>query len=125
MPEYKVLETECGPMISHSRATVYDVMLTYDQGHDIFFICVNHNLTFVQAQIVLEYIEEHRERLEKDLEEILPRMAQREQYYRQIEAEIRVKIDRQPITPKRAAFYALREKNRQRREASDITNYSQ
>ena len=115
MKEYKILETECGPMISHSRATVYDVMLTHDEGYDIFFICVNYNLTPAQAQVALDYIEEHRAELEADLNEILPKMAERERHYRAIHEEIRKKIAQKPMTPKRAAFYALREKNRRAR----------
>lgn len=105
MPDYKILETELGPMISHSRTSIYDVMLTLDKGNDIFFICVNHNLDFVQAQIALEYIEEHREQLEADLREILPVKAAREAEHRARQAEIEREIAQLPMTPKRKAFY--------------------
>ena len=125
MKEYKILETECGPMISHSRATVYDVMLTHDEGHDIFFICVNYNLTPIQAQVALDYIEEHREALEADLKELLPKMAERERHYRAIEEKIRKKIAKKPITPERAAFNALRDKNRKARSHNSAANHSQ
>ena len=110
MPDYKILETELGPMISHSRTSVYDVMLTLDKGNDTFFICVNHNLDFVQAQIALEYIEENREQLEADLREILPIKAAREKEHRAIQAEIERKIAQLPMTPKRKAFYEALEK---------------
>ncbi len=105
MPDYKILETELGPMISHSRTSVYDVMLTLDKGNDIFFICVNHNLDFVQAQIALEYIAEHREELEADLREILPIKAAREKEHRAIQAEVERKIAQLPMTPERAELY--------------------
>jgi len=107
---YHILETEQGPMISHSRVSVYDVMLAHDEGDDLFTICVVYGLTPVQTQIALEYIEQHREQLAQDLKEILPKKAERERYYRAIAAE-REKIPVK-MTPQRAAFYALLEKNR-------------
>lgn len=110
--DYRIIETDLGPMIHNTRVSVYDVMLAHDEGQDLFHICVNYNLKPVQVQITLEYIEEHRAQLAKDLKEILPKKAERERYYRALEAEIREKINELPMTPERAAFYALREKNR-------------
>ena len=40
-----------------------------------------------------------------------------ERHYNAMAAEIQKKIAQEPMTPKRAAFYALLEKNRQRRAA--------
>ncbi|MEM7537517.1 MAG: hypothetical protein AAF639_35430 [Chloroflexota bacterium] len=115
MREYKIIETNLGPMISHSRVMVYDVMLTRDEGEDIFFICVNYNLEYMQAKIALDYIEEHREQLEADLKEILPKKAERERHYREIQKAIRQQIAQMPMTPKRATFNALLEKSRRAR----------
>lgn len=111
--DYRIEETDLGPMIHNTRVSVYDVMLAHDEGQDLFHICVNYNLKPVQVQITLEYIEEHRVQLEEDLREILPKKAERERYYRSLAAE-RAKIPVQ-MTPERAAFYALREKNRKLR----------
>ena len=80
--EYKILETDSGPMLSHSRASVYDVMLADEEGQDVFQICLNYNLTPVQVQIALEYIEQHRAQLIQDLKEILLKQAKRERHYR-------------------------------------------
>ena len=113
--DYRIIETDLGPMIHNTRVSVYDVMLAHDEGQDLFHICVNYNLKPVQVQITLEYIEEHRAQLAEDLKEILPKKAERERYYRALEAEIREKINQLPMTPERAAFYALREKNRKLR----------
>lgn len=116
MPDYKIIETDLGPMISRSRTSVYDVMLSHKEGDDFFCICVTHNLTPVQIQVALDYIEENWDRLEEDLKEILPKKAENERYHRAITAEVQKKIDQLPMTPKRAAFYALRDKLRQERK---------
>ena len=106
---YEIVETSLGPTISRSRTTVYDVMLANDAGHDMYRICVNYNLTPLQVMVALEYIKQHREKLELELKDILKKKAEREEYYRTIAAE-RKKI---PVvmTPQRAAFYALRQKH--------------
>lgn len=107
MPNYTVNETDLGPLISHSRASVYDVMQAHDAGHDLYYICVNYNLTPLQVQIALEYIEAHRPQLESELAEILQQKAENERFHRAVAAE-REKIIL-PMTPKRQAFYDLRE----------------
>lgn len=112
MPDYQILETELGPMISHSRSSVYDVMLAHDAGHDLFYICVNNNLQPVQVLIALEYIEEHRATLEADLREILPRKAAYEREHRAKQAEIEQIIAQKPMTPERMKLYAHMEKLR-------------
>ena len=109
---YKVLETEIGPMISESRTSVYDVLLSEQEGDDFFAICVIHNLKPLQVQVALEYIEEHRAQLEAELPELLAKKAENERYHRAIAAEREKLIGELPMTPKRAAFYALREKHR-------------
>lgn len=119
---YEIIETSLGPMISRSRTTVYDVMLANDAEHDMYRICVNYNLTPLQVMVALEYIEQHREKLELELKDILKKKAEREEYYRTIAAK-RKKI---PVvmTSQRAAFYALREKHLLG-ETSNGTSYSQ
>lgn len=109
---YKVLETEIGPMISESRTSVYDVLLSQQEGDDFFAICVIHNLKLLQVQVALEYIEEHRAQLEAELPELLAKKAENERYHRALVAERDKLIGELPMTPKRAAFYALREKHR-------------
>ena len=84
---YKVLETEIGPMISESRTSVYDVLLSEQEGDDFFAICVIHNLKPLQVQVALEYIEEHRAQLEAELPELLAKKAENERYHRAIVAE--------------------------------------
>ncbi len=111
-PDYSVVETELGPMVGQSRTSIYDVLITLNEGEDFDSICVIHNLKIVQTQAALEYIEVHREQLEAELPELLAKKAENERYHRAIAAEREKLIGELPMTPKRAAFYALREKNK-------------
>ena len=56
---YSVIESEIGPLISESRATVYDVMEAYDAGLSRYDICWNYNLVPLQLEAALEYISRH------------------------------------------------------------------
>ena len=125
-PDYQILETELGPMISRSRTSVYDVMEMQNKGYDLLSLCTIHNLNPVQVMVALEYIEQHRKRLEPELKELLEKRAEREQYYRLLAAERQKMIAQKPMTPKRAAFYVQRERNRRLREErkSNGTNHS-
>jgi len=109
---YSVIETGIGPVISDSRTTVYDVMQVYDEGLSRYDICRTYNLKPLQMETALEYIQEHRETLKSELAGILIKKAEYERYHRAIEAEVRKKIAQLPMTPERAKFYALLEKNR-------------
>jgi hypothetical protein len=86
-------------------------MLANDASHDMYRICVNYNLTPLQVMVALEYLEQHREKLELELKDILKKKAEREEYYR-------------TMTRQRAAFYALREKHLLG-ETSNGTSYSE
>ena len=56
---YCVIESEIGPLISESRATIYDVMEAYDAGLSRYDICWNYNLVPLQLEAALEYISRH------------------------------------------------------------------
>ncbi|MCB0093450.1 MAG: hypothetical protein KDE54_36425 [Caldilineaceae bacterium] len=109
---YKTLETDIGSMVSESRTSVYDILLSQQEGDDFYAICVIHNLKPLQVQVALEYIEKHPAQLEAELPALLAQKAENERYHRAIAAERGKLIADLPMTPKRAAFYALREKNR-------------
>lgn len=111
-PDYRVIETEIGPMVGQSRTSVYDVLLSLKQGDDFFAICVIHNLKPVQVHTALEYIEAHRQQLEAELPALLAKKAENERYHRAIAAEREKLIAQLPMTPKRKALYELREKNK-------------
>ena len=119
---YQIIESEIGPLISESRTTVYDVLEAYDEGLSLYDICRTYNLRPLQLETALEYIEEHRERAQSGLAEILKKKAQRERHYNAIAAKIRKKIAQEPMTPERAAFYAWHEKKRQRHAAFETSD---
>lgn len=125
VPDYKIIETEDGPMISHSRKSVYDVMLTQADGKDFYAICVIHGLSPIQVQVALAYIEEHRSELEPDLPAIRQALAERQVHYEAIAAEIRQEIAQRRLTPEQQAFYALLAQNRQRRGQNGTIHHSE
>ena len=117
---YEIRETPSGPMISESRTSVYDILLSQQEGDSFYEMCVIYNLKSLQVQIALEYIDEHREQLEAELPELLAKKAEREQYYRALAAE-RKKIPPK-MTPLRKAFNELREKNQMREKNGEFTS---
>ncbi|MFN8493772.1 MAG: DUF433 domain-containing protein [Caldilineaceae bacterium] len=120
----RIIESELGPLISESRATVYDVMEAEDEGYSPFEISRIYNLSPHQVQVALNYIAQHREELAPKLKEILRKAAEREQYHRALVAEIEKQRPVQ-MTPQRAALRDLLEKSRREREASVHANHSQ
>jgi len=111
-PDYSVVETEIGPMVGESRTTVYDVLLSLKEGEGFYALCMIHNLKPEQVHATLDYIEVHRAELEAKLPELLAKKAENERYHRAIAAEREKLIAQLPMTPKRKAFYELREKNK-------------
>lgn len=109
---YEILETDIGPVVSQSRTTVYDILLSQQEGEDFNALCVIHNLKPLQVQVALEYIEENRDQLAAELPDLLAKKAENERYHRAIAAEREKLIADLPMTPEREAYYALREKNR-------------
>ena len=83
----------------------------------MYEISATYNLTPLQVKTAVDYIEKHRATLEPELVEAIRAREERERYYRALEKDIWEKIAQQPMTPQRAAFYALREKNRQAAKA--------
>jgi len=107
-----ILESDLGPLISESRASVYDVMEADDEGYAPSDIGKIYNLSPHQVQVALAYIAQHREQLAPELKELLIKKAERERYYRTLAEEIK-RQHPVPMTPQRAAVYALIEKSRQ------------
>lgn len=115
---YHIIESDLGPLISESRMTVYDVLEAQNSGQTLYEISMNRNLSPMQVQVAFEYIEQHRERLQAELEEILKVAAERKRYYDAIAEEIRQKIAQLPMTPQRAKLQELIAQNRARREVN-------
>lgn len=125
IPDYTIIETENGPMLSHSRKSVYDVMLSQADGKDFFAICVIHGLNSVQVQIALDYIAEHRTELEAELPLIRRKLAERQAHYEAVAAQIRDQIAQQPMTQARKLFYMRLAQSRQRRGENGAVHRSE
>lgn len=109
---YQILETDSGLQISESRVMLFDVMEAHNEGDSIYEIAKIFNLTPLQVQIAVEYIETHRATLEPAFAKAIQLRQEREAYYRKQNEAVWERIANAPMTPERAAFYALREKNR-------------
>ena len=112
----RIIESDMGPMINHSRVSVYDVMEAYAAGHSIYEIYQIYNLSSSQIEAALAYIAQHRARLEPELKEIKIKMAEREKYYRALAAEREQQIPSE-MTPRHIQLKALLAKSRHERNA--------
>jgi uncharacterized protein (DUF433 family) len=110
---YQILETDSGLQISESRVMLFDVMEAHDAGDSIYQIAQTFNLTPLQVQIAVEYIEAHRAALEPAFAQAIQARNEREAYYRKLNEEVWERIANAPMTPERAAVYALLDKYRQ------------
>ncbi len=111
-----IIESEIGPMINHSRVSVYDVMAAHDEGYSIQQIHQIYNLSSSQIEAALAYITLHRARLEPELKELQHQLLVREQHYRALAAEREHAIP-STMTPARAALKALIAESRRQRGA--------
>lgn len=107
----RIIESDSGPMISHSRTSVYDVMEAYDEGYNPSEIGTTYNLSPHQVDVALAYIQENRARLEPVLKELLIKSAENEAYHRALVAEREKQIVRE-LTPERIKFNELLERSR-------------
>ena len=109
---HKVVKTANGLVLNtNGRVSIYDVMELYEEGDNIYQIGMVFNLSPMQVQTMVDYIEEHRETLIPALQEALCLKVERERYWRTVAAE-RAKIP-VPVTPQRENLQALLDKYRQ------------
>lgn len=111
-----IIESDIGPMINHSRVSVYDVMEAHDEGYSIYEIYKIYNLSSSQIQAALDYIEQNRATLGSELKEIQARKVEREKYYRALAAEREKQIPSE-MTPERKALKELIAESRRKRGA--------
>ena len=69
----------------------------------------------MQVQVAFNYIEQHRERLQAELDEILKIAVIRKRHYDAITKELNQKIANIPVTAERAKLQELIAKNRAQR----------
>ena len=122
---YQILETDSGLQISESRVMLFDVMEVHDAGDSIYEIAQTFNLTPLQVQTAVDYIETHRIALEPEFAKAIQARDELEAYYRKQNEEVWARIAQAPMTPERAAFYALRDKNRRAAMENGHADHSQ
>lgn len=122
---YHIFEGDSGLQISESRVLLFDVMQYYDAGKSIYELCEIFNLTPLQVKTAIAYIEQHRTTLEPELAKAIEYRKEREAYHRRLVAEHLAKTPPSPMTPQRAAMYALLEKNRIPTNGDPDADYSQ
>lgn len=105
---YHIIESDLGPLISESRSTVYDVLEAQNKGLDLYEISISYNLTPLQVETALQYIEQHRVQLQIELDEILKIATERRHNANKVYTAIRKEIDAKPITPERARLEAIK-----------------
>ena len=119
---YQILETDSGLQISESRVMLFDVMEAHDAGDSIYEIAQTFNLTPLQVQTAVDYIETHRIALEPEFAKAIQARDELEAYYRKQNEEVWARIAQAPMTPERAAVYALLKKYRE--TAADRTHHA-
>ncbi|MEZ4621659.1 MAG: hypothetical protein R2867_40010 [Caldilineaceae bacterium] len=122
---YQIFEGESGLQISESRVLLFDVMQYYDAGKSIYELCEIFNLTPLQVKTAIAYIDKHRVALEPELSKAIEYRKEREAYHRRLAEERWEKIAQLPMTPRRAAVYALFEKHRASENGKPDAEHSQ
>lgn len=110
---YQIIETDSGLRISESRVMLFDVMEAHNAGDSIYEIAQTFNLTPLQVMIAVDYIETHRAALEPEFAKAIQARDEMEAYYRKQNEEVWARIAQAPMTPERAAVYALLKKYRE------------
>ncbi len=110
---YQIIETDSGLRISESRVMLFDVMEAHNAGDSVYEIAQTFNLTPLQVMIAVDYIETHRAALEPEFAKAIQARDEMEAYYRKQNEEVWARIAKAPMTPERAAVYALLKKYRE------------
>jgi uncharacterized protein (DUF433 family) len=108
--ETKIILTERGLTISGTRITLYDIMDYLIAQYPSKFIQGLFELTEEQINVALNYIENNREKVELDYQQILQETEELRQYYEEQNREISAQIIAQSPKPgTEAAWEKLRD----------------
>ena len=123
---YHIFEGDNGLQISESRVLLFDVMDLHNKGDSIYEISRTFNLTPLQVQTAVDYIEQHRAALEPEFAKAVQRRKERREYYDQLAEERWRQIkQRQNLTPLQKAVYALLDKHRAQMEEDVHASHSE
>ncbi|MEM9539914.1 MAG: DUF433 domain-containing protein [Cyanobacteria bacterium P01_E01_bin.42] len=105
----EIIRTERGLTIAGTRITLYDIMDYIAAQYPPKFICSMLNLTEIQLNVALSYIEENRDRVEKEYEFVLEQAEKIRQYWQERNREHFARITKTPPPSKEAAWAKLQE----------------
>jgi uncharacterized protein (DUF433 family) len=99
MPQPTVVRTSRGLSIAGRRLTLYSIMDYLQAGWPPHLIRDEFNLTDKQMNDVMEYIETHREEVEKEYQAVLQEAEKNRQYWEARNRERQEHIARTPPKP--------------------------
>ena len=101
-----VVRTSRGLSIVNTRITLYQIMDYVKAGHPPEMIRDHFRLTIKQTDDVLKYIEDHREEVEAEYQQVLDYAGEIRQYWEEQNRERLEKIRSMPPRPGQEYLYA-------------------
>ena len=101
-----VVRTSRGLSIVNTRITLYQIMDYVKAGHPPEMIRDHFRLTIKQTDDVLKYIEDHREEVEAEYQQVLDYAGEIRQYWEEQNRERLEKISLMPPKPNQEHLYA-------------------
>jgi uncharacterized protein (DUF433 family) len=115
--ESAIVRTERGLTISGTRTSLYDVMDFLKVQYPPQLIRDKLNLTDIQIQTALSYIEEHQIQVEAEYNEVLQTRAEIRQYWDDRNREHFSRLSKKQRTPEQQALLAKLEQQKAERAA--------
>jgi uncharacterized protein (DUF433 family) len=103
--QVSIIRTERGLTIEGTRITLYDVM-DYWTEYPVRFISGLFDLTEAQVSGAIEYIQDHRDAVEAEYQQVLKEAEELQQYYEVQNRDRIARIAAMPPKPGQEALYA-------------------
>jgi uncharacterized protein (DUF433 family) len=101
-----VVRTERGLTIAGTRLTLYSIMDYVKAGHSPEYIRDSFRLRDEQIASVMQYIDEHREQVEAEYQQVLQQAEENRRYWEEQNRERFAEIAALPPKPEHAAILA-------------------
>ena len=103
-PNPTVVRTSRGLTVGGTRLTIYLLMDSFKAGRSDELVLQSYPLTREQLADVHRYIDEHREEVEAEYEQVLRNAAEHRRYWEERNREQFEEIERLPKTPQQLAI---------------------
>jgi uncharacterized protein (DUF433 family) len=113
-----VVRTARGLTVGGSRLTIYSLMDHFKAGHSDELVREWYNLTPDQLADVHRYIDEHRDEVEVEYQEVLRNAAENRRYWEERNRERLAAIERLPKTPQQLAVRQRIEELKAKRDST-------